>query len=340
MSETECDRVLERLTTDAGGARRELVTLSVDHVLGRPLRELVDLDALHAIVVEGLTADNVGRFVERHLSPGFRRYAEYVARSDETVGAFVPEPARKKIVALARAAGIPRARWTDGLVDPTLLKKLLAPVWAGVLVNFAKRLPVPGMGGADSGNASAVGRGVNAIAGRIGRSVQERAEKLVDAGRAVMGGLGAEVEKRMNAAAAEFSDGAATLFRDALRVRLESDEGKRIVGELVSHGVAHVMATELRVLHEDVAALPIDDVLSVVPPIVHRGAPREFVQGLVEREIRAFLDVEGARTLRELLDETGSLDRTRAVALERVDSAAQGIFSSPAFADWLTRLLA
>src|SRR5206468_3292871 len=105
-------------------------------------------------------------------------------------------------------------------VDAALFRRLFAPVWTNLLLSFAKRLPLPGMGGgggaAGGGAAGAVGRGVSGIAGRITRSAKEQAERLVDAGKSVMGGLGTEVERRLQAAAKDFSDSAAEVFREAL----------------------------------------------------------------------------------------------------------------------------
>jgi len=43
--------------------------------------------------------------------------------------------------------------------------------------------------------------------------------------------------------------------------------------------------------------------------------------------------------LRDVLDEHGVLAPVRAVAVSRVGSVARGLFGTPQFADWVTRLL-
>jgi hypothetical protein len=342
MSEATRDRIVSALAAEESALRDEGVGLIVDHVLGQKLRDLVDLEGSRAIVVRALTPENLARIVGLHVKPGWRRYAEHVQGSGETLGAFVPEPSREKIRRIVGKSKLPRGKWAQGIVDPVLMRRLFAPVWANLLLNFAKRLPVPGMGGA-SGAASAaggaVGRGVGGIAGRLTRSVQERAEKLVDAGRTVMGGLGAEVEKRLQAAAREFSDGAADMWREALQDRLKSAEGRELVAQITGQVVDHLMMTKLSDLHEDAARLPIEDMIDLVPGIVGHSAPRAFVQEIVSGELAAFLAVEGDRTLSELLGEMGILEEVRAATVTQIGRIARGLFASPAFGSWIGRLL-
>jgi hypothetical protein len=342
MTEATRDRIVRALTAEESALRDEGVSLIVDHVLGQKIRELVDLEASRAIVVRALTEENLARIVGQHLRPAWRRYAEHVEDSEETLGGFVPEPSREKIRAIVGRSKLPRGKWAQGIVDPALMRRLFAPVWANLLLNFAKRLPVPGMGGPSGAAAAAsgaVGRGVGGIAGRLTRSVQERAEKIVDAGRTAMGGLGAEVEKRLQAAAREFSDGAADMWREALQDRLKSTEGRELVSQITRQVVDHLMMTKLSDLHEDAARLPIEDMIDLAPAIVGHSAPRAFVQELVSGELSAFLAVEGDRPLGELLLEMGILEPVRAATIREIGRIARGLFGSPAFGSWVGRLL-
>ncbi len=341
MTDSTKDRIVRILSSAESPLREEGVALAVDHVLDEKLGRLVDVDRVREIVVQALTAPNVARVVERHVAPGFERYAAHVAKSEETVGGLVPDA--DAIRAIVDKSRLPRAKWADGMVDPALIRKLFAPVWANLLVSFAKRLPLPGMGtatGAAVAASSAVGRGVGGIAERIGRSVQERAEKIVDAGRSAMGGIGAEVEKRLHTAARDFSDGAAEVFREALADRLKSREGREIVGQISRQIVDHVLMTKLAELHVDVAALPMAEIFRGVPDILAHGARRKFVAELVEQEIAAFLAIEGDRTLRAVLDEMGIVEHVRDAAVRQASAILRDLFASDAFEGWLGRLLA
>ena len=331
---------MSALTSEISPLRDEGVALAIDYLLDRTIAELVDLEKMNDIVVRALTKENVARIVTRHVRPGFERFTAEVQASEETVGGFVPDPGR--IRAIVDKSRLPRAEWARGIVDPGLMRRLFAPVWANLLLSFAKRLPIPGMGAAASGAAAAAtgaARGMGGIAERLSRTVQGHAEKIADAGRSVMGGLGAEVEKRMQAAAREFSDGAATLFREALHDRLKSREGRELVAQITAQVIDHVMVTKLADIHEDTRSVPVADILDVAGEIVAHSAPRAFVQKIVGGEIRSFLMLEGGRNLRELMGELGVLDAARAEAIDQASRVARGLFASAAFGDWVGRLL-
>jgi len=333
--ESKKDRIVQALSAPESPLRAEGVALAVDQLLDGKLADVVDLSEVAALVVSGLTHANVERVVARHVKPGWERYSRLAAATNTRVETLVPHASRERIRELAVTTRAPAARWADGMIDPALLRRLLAPVWMNLLVNFGKRV----MGGGESGGGSATSRVASSIAGRLGKSVQNRAEKLVDAGRTVMGGLGAEVERRVQAAAREFAEGAESLFRDALRDRMASDEGRELLARITGGVVDHVMSVPLSALQADADRLPVADVLDLVPDIVSHAAGIEFVQGVVLGEISAVIALEGDRTLRELLAEAGLLEPARAMMLQRGSSIVQGLVASEAFGGWLERLL-
>jgi hypothetical protein len=335
MPDPKAERIIAALGRDGSPLLQEGVTLAVDHLLGSRLTDVIDLAEVAEIVLTGLNEENVARAVSRHVKPGWVRYSAKAGAATEPVSAFVPDAAREAIRKMVITTKPPPARWAENMVDPALLRKLLAPVWVNLLVNFGKRV----MGGSPDSGGSATGRVASSIAGRLSRSVQERAEKLVDAGRSVMGNLGAEVERRVQATAREFADGAQSLFRESLRDRLESEEGRELVARIAGGVVDHVMKTELSALQADAARLPVDGILDTVPGIVSVAVSGPFVQSIVRAEVAAFVDVEGARTLAELLDETGLRERVRALMIQRGSSVVQGVVATPGFAAWLERLL-
>jgi hypothetical protein len=335
MTESQRERIVRALLADGSALRRDALELTADCVLASTVRDLVDTDELQALIFDALTEANVARAVERHVRPALLRARERIDGSSETLGALVPAASRDKIAGVVRSARTPRLRWTKGAVDPALIHRLLAPVWTSVLVSFLKRVPLPGLGGPVAGAPSRP----PSIAERLTRSVQERAEKLVDAGRSVMGGLGSEMEKRFSAAARDFSEGAAQIFWDALVERLASDEGRRLVDEITDQFVDHTFRAELRGLSKDVFELPLDDVLALASEVVPHGAAQEIVREIVAAELAAFLDAESDRSLGDALSELGVLEGVRRAALARADHLAKRLFATPAFGEWLSRLL-
>lgn len=338
MTSSLKDRIAGLLTAESSPLREAGAAVLVDHVLDRPLVEIIDLAEVQQIVLSAFTEDNVERVVSRHVRPGFERYEAAAHRTGETVGGLVPDDSVTHIRTIVKKSRLPRAKWAEGIVEPSLVRRLFAPVWAHLLLNFAKKMPVPGASaasGAAAAAGSAVGKGLGGVAGRLGKS----AERFVGAGRAVMGGLGAEVEKRIQSAARDFSEGAQTMFRDALRDRLKSDEGKALVDQMSRQIVDHVLVTKLGDLHEDVKRMPMDDIFGAVPKIVAHAAKRPFVTKLVAEEVAAFVALEKDRPLRELLDEFGLLVAVRDLAVRRVSDLFRTAAATPSFDDWLGRLL-
>lgn len=341
MADSPRQRIIDALVSETSRERDAAVALFVDHLFDQKLAALVDFQQARAIALRALTEANLERIFERHVIPGYRRYRGAVATTTDSVGAFVPDGARDDIIEIVLKSRMPRAKWSQGAIDRSLIRRLFAPVWANLLVSFTKRLPIPGVGAASggSGSSSAVGRGVSGIAGRIGRSAKEQAEKLVDAGKSVMSGLGSEVERRFQAVTKEFSESAEEVFREALNERLKSSEGRELVAQVSRQVIDHVLVTSVADIHEDAERIPIEDILRLVPSIVSHSAARAFVQDIVRQEIDAFLALEGDRPLREVLSELGILDEVRAAAVPRASALARGFLASPAFRAWLDALL-
>jgi hypothetical protein len=333
MAEPSSQRIVERLTAAASPERTELAQQIVDQVLSQPLRELIAPDEFLPIVLATLTRENLARELERLVQPGLRRYSAQVAAAPERLSDLVPGEA---VAALQKQLEQPtgaRARWAKGAVDPALLKRLLGPVWVQLLVNFARR--IPGLGGSGSGQGAAVG----GIAGMLGRSVQQGAGRLVGVGKSALEGLGIDVEKKLTAAARDFSDGALSVWNQALLERMQSPDGKAIVTQ-IKHGVLeHMLKVQLSEIDRDAVALPLAPYLDLVPLVVGHAVRVPFVRKIIDSELQAYLAVAGDRRVNELLSELGVLEQARTWLIARVDTQLLGVCQTPAFAGWLAKLV-
>ena len=326
-------QIAARLTAAASSERAELAEQIVDHVFSQRLRDVVAPEELLPIVLAALTRENLARELERLVQPGVRRYSAAIAGANERVSDLVPDEAvallRKQ---LEQPTGA-RARWAKGAVDPALLKRLLGPVWVQLLVSFARR--IPGLGGASAGAGASSG----GIASMLGRTVQQGAGRIASVGKSALEGLGIDVEKKLTAAARDFSDGALSVWNQALRERLQSPEGKAIVTQ-IKHGVLeHVQKTQLSELDRDAVALPLAPYLDLVPLIVGHAVRVPFVRKIIDSELQAYLEVAGDRRLDELLGELSVLEQTRKWLIARVDSQLLGYFQTPTFAGWIAKLV-
>jgi hypothetical protein len=328
--------ILQRLQSPEATFRTELAELLVDELFAQRVRDAFDYAQLRTVITESLRTDNVRRVIDTHVAPGFARYAAAIAREDVTVQALVDATAHQKLHGIARKLQLPRARWADHALDRVLVRRLLQPVWTQVLLTFAKRLPVP-LG--NHGQGPAAGSGKSSLTGFLARSVQEQAEKLIDRGRSVMGGLGVEVERRLSAAARDFSDSAAHAFRQTLLERLSSEEGRELVGQILSGFTDHVLRTRFADLQQDLDALPLAEIFDVVPDLVGFATQQPYVQDIVTRELLAWLSVQGDRPLAELLDEYGMRAPLRALLVAHIDRLGASVFATPKFAAWISRLV-
>jgi hypothetical protein len=334
MSTPPRHRLIHVLSAPNSPLREEGVRLFVEHALSYKLRDAVHLQDIHALLLTALTRDNLERIVSRHVQPSWQRYSQQVTGSNASVGDLVPPEARVKMHAVAEQLRVPRAKWLQGCVDPELVRKLLGPVWVQVLLNFTKRFPVPGIGPAPTDAPPARG-----LAGILGRSVQQQAGRFVGAGRSVMEGLGIDVEKKLLTAARDFSDNALAVWSEAMRERLASEEGSALLAQINSSLVEHVLRTGFSDLQLDAAELPIERVHDLVPELIAHAARSGFVQEIVQREIAAYLAVEGDRSVGELLEELGVRDEARALLVAQGDGLVRTLSESSAFSDWLDRLL-
>ncbi len=338
MAKSAADRLLAALTADDSEQRASLAALVVDHVLDQPVGAFVDREALVDGVVTALTSDNAVRVVDRHLRPGRERWAARWAANGEKPGDFVSDDVRERLHGILAKAPIPASRWAKGAVDPALVRELVAPVLQETLLSFARRLPLPGVGGGSEGGGGGSRSGFG-LRSKLKAEVGKRAAGVIEAGKGVLGGLSAEVERQIQAAARDFSESASEQMRRSMNERLRSPEGRALLGRIRRQALDHVLDTPFREFEEDVAAMPLDDLYALLGPIAEHNAERSlFVAGLHD-EIDELLEIDGERTGRELLDEAGLLEHVRAQAVAQVDEHSAALFGSDAFAAWVKGVL-
>lgn len=331
------DRLLEKLSADDSATRRALVRISIDHALDRRLDEILEPDAVVRVIVDVLTEPNAMLLMTKHLRPGWDRHLARVTASGELVGEAIPEDTKERILSIADHAGKPDGAWTHGIVDSHLLKQLLAPVLQETLLSFTKRLPIPGIGGGGGGAAAAK---VGALGGALFGGLAGQASKVLDVGKAVAGGIGAEMEKKMKDAAKDFANDAMDDLRGALRARLTSDEGKKILAELVSHGYDRVAKVKVADVMKDADVLPRAEVDALVARVAAHNGRRTALRAVIKEEVAAFFGVEGGKTVRQLAHELEVSNAVLALFEAHADDIAKGFFRNPAFVEWLDELLA
>lgn len=337
-------RIVSKLTADESAERERLISIALDHVLSQPISRMANPDEVTDIIVATTTHDNASRAIELQVKPAWDRYKARWKETNESLGEWIDEDGRARIENIVVNARLPKGEWAKNAVDPSLVKELLSPILQDTLLSFAKKLPIPGLGGGDESSASSSGSsrssGLGGFGKRLLNDVGKRASKLADAGKGVLGGLGAEVERQMQKTAKEFADSAQSEMHGALMRRLRSDEGKKIVAEIRKQVLDCVLRTPLTEIDEDNARLPWDDIFGVAPAIVQHVGTLEAFRALVTAEVHAIMEIEGHRTVREFLEETQSIDHVLKPLMAKVDELATDFFAGEPFGSWLDDLLA
>jgi len=340
MAKRVDERIAGILTTfraEGSPLRRSGVTILVDFVLARPLREFVAREGLTRLLVDSLHSAGLVQMIRDRAPRAWERHLRRSRAQPLPLGAALGEDVRVRLREVITKTPPPPARWTRAAVDPVLVRKLIAPALQDVLLAFTRRLPIPGFG---TGETSWPGIGaVAAIGNRVREEIERRAGQVADAGRAVLSGIGLDVEGQIEAATREFSQTAERGFREALAKRIETPEGRALLGEIQGQVLDRLLAARFDELHEDVESLPWSELAELAAPALDHLLRQPFVRRALREEIDAWLAADGASSLRALLEEVGLLAPARRYAIARADELARKLFASAAFARWLGELL-
>jgi len=335
-TDDQVPRILAALRADASPLRRRGVAMLVDFVLSRPLADFVDRDGLVELFTRGLDVDRAIRVLRSRAEEAWKRQLRRADDTELPVGALLPQSVRDRLRDVVAAAKPPRADWARGAIDPTLVRRIVAPALQDVLLAFTRRLPLPGL----SGEAAWPGLGLMAGIGlRVREEIEKRAGQVADAGRAVLDGLGIDLEAQIEALTRDFSQSAERDLREALARRIETAEGRALVGEMQTQLFDRLLATRWHDLRIDLDGLPLADVAELIAPTLHHLRSEGFLAEALGEEIDAWLAADGARRVGELLREVGILDMVKEHTVGRGEQLARAFFASDEFGAWLADVL-
>lgn len=312
---------LERLRNDLP-LLREGVEVAVDTLLARKLGELVDVAVLTDTLTTGLHEAELSRIVERHLLPARARVGGVLG--DATVGSMLTEEVAAHLEEQVASMNVPNFSWLAGAIDPEILRKLFAPIWQDVLMQYTRRLPLgSGIAGALS-KMGEFGKGLRNVALR-GREPEPEPEQDETAER--------------ESIARDFAQDVTSEVRDAIVARLASEEGRELAEQARRQVHQRIMETPARTILDDLERLPLDTLFRMAPPTVDFNAGSELGRAMMRSEVQAVLEVEGERTLAEVLDGAGVLPPLRAYLRVQAEGLLGAMLDEPKFADWISKWL-
>lgn len=308
--------------------------IAVDAALDRPLRELVDPDRVVAIAIEVIDEARIERALAEIVRPAQDRQRALLAKQDETLAAWLPEGSSQLLEEIASGTRTPRGAWAVKLVDAGHVRELLSPVLQETLLAFARKLPL-----ASSVEEGRAGKLLGGLARGIAQGAGERAQKLADLGRSALGGLGAEMEKRMTSAARDFSQSAFEPLRETFTERLTSEEGRAILAKMRTRAISVLLEAKAVELVDDLDSAPRAPLDRLIARTIAHDAKRPEVQAMLRAEVEAFLAAREGKTMRAVLEEWGALAPAVTEARRTAEAVGRAAVTSDAFESWLRDLL-
>jgi hypothetical protein len=322
---------LGRLRGADPSLREELAALLVDGLLARPVRALVDAEALAALLTGALTEAQAKRIALEHIRPAVERHRARATEAGETLGDLLPPGASGRIETLLESARLIDLPFARDLIDKDRVRELVAPVLQETLIRFARKLPLPGAGGEEGGKG---------LADKVRRGLGESASRIADVGRSVGKSVMGGFDRKLQSIAKDFSQSALREMREAMKARLESEEGRALAKAIRDHAAARLAALPTGELVALLDALPREDVEDLVIDTALHNNARELFRRALHEEIAAIVAIEGDKPVRALLEESGALEAVRGFLLERASHLIEAVAAEDAFGAFLGRLLA
>lgn len=295
-----------------------LAELIVDEVLDRRVDELVApeevLRTLDACLAEKVTTTHIGRHVKPMAARERARAKETGERLEE---ALRPETA-EELVRILRQPFPLNPKIVNDMVEQGAVRNLLGRVLQEAIVGFvSSSKKVPGL-------SSAAG-----LVGKLGRR----------AGKGLLGDVGRGIERQLDRHVSEFLDKSMARITGKLAELVMSESSLKMQGKMRADMMQKAFKTRVSFYYDEAAKLSADEIWALVPPIIAHNLARPAIRDAVTAEVQRFLELDGARSAREVLEELGNAEQVQALAVESVMDAARHVVGSEAFEQWVGELL-
>jgi hypothetical protein len=295
-----------------------LVGLAFDFTLEQPVQTFIEPELLLAHVDRALTEALTEAAIARHVRPFLEREQARAEARGDRVGDWLPAQAKETLRGLAgRPVRLERA-FLEGLVEQEAVKHLVRSVVEETLDRFLQTLKPGGSGG---GVLGAMGRGAVGFASGLGKGL--------------LGGLGAQMEQQLKAAASAFIAGSMNVVMERVVTLLASPDTGVKLGRMNQTGFDEALKQKTGRVWAQAMKLPVDALLGVVPSIITHNLSRPEIRAGILDEVRAFIEVEGARTLREILAEAGAVDAWREETIAKAAPLLRTFAASEPFRAWV-----
>jgi len=299
-------------------ALTKFLDLTFDHLCTHTLSELVDPDRVLAAIDETTAPARVADLQFRVIGPLRTRLIERAKKSELLLGAWLPDDARDRIAEmLGQPAPIPQ-KIIDEAVSSEGVRDQIREALRDTISNFIKGVSGGG-GGAGAGLRGAIGLGARAFGA---------------AGKAMLGGLGDELQKQMQERAKDFVDGAVEGVQDRIAKKLADPKTAADLGKRRRKAFLKLLETKESDAAKTVARAPHAQIDALVPSIVRHNVERKELRDAIRDEVAAVVAELSKETLGDLLDRVGARKLARDALLQQGLPIAKELVKTPEFAAW------
>ncbi len=302
---------------------RELIDLTYDHACGRPLVDLVDPARVLAALDALAEPERAARWQRRLWTPLRERLIDRASKSSVTLGEWLPPGAADKLRArLGRPAHIPRA-WIDEVVANERVRDAVRAMLSEALNGFVQKAA------ATLGDKGGGGGGAGGLRGAIGWGAR--------AAGSMLGGLGEEIQARLQDRVKDFIDGAVANAQSRIAERLRSEDTARELGRRRLRAFEKLLKTTEAEAVKGASKTPWAELDETSPHFVGHNLARAEVREALRAELEAALAELSNETLGSLLDEAGLRELVREALHHHALPGLRDLVRAPGFEAWWAR---
>lgn len=272
----------------------KLIDIGFDFVCTRRVNELVDPARVLAAIDDIVTEPRAAEFHRRLTVPMRERLIERAKNSTVLLGAWLPDAAKDRIAELlGKPAPIPQ-KLIDDAVASEAVRDQIREALRDTISNFIKN--------AGAGGGSGGGGGGGALRGAFGIG----ARAFGAAGKAVLGGLGDELQKQMQDRVKDFVDGAVEGVQDRIAKKLSDPKTAEDIGrrrrKIFLKGLERTEAETAKTI----AKGPFKEIDELAPSIFVHNVKRQEIRETIKAEVAAVVAELSKENIGSLLDEAGA----------------------------------
>ncbi len=322
------ERIRARL---AGPALDDLAQIAIDHILDRPIDQLVEPEWVAdqiRLALEAATSDDATR---RWVQEQLRELRDSIP--DGTPRDHLPGEVVEPLFSVVSRPVVFDRVLVGRLLDHDAARHLVTDILTHALTNFTDRIkPV----------ARAVGQTVQSTRG-FGR-LKSLSSGVGHLGDSLLGGVSRQIESKAEQKVRTFVDEALHAAMDQVADHLCNPANADRYGGYRAHVLGVVLATDNHVIAGEIDKLDPDHLVDVAVATARSVARRDGLREELTRVVRRVMHENGGRTLRDWLSEAGlkelSEEEWRRGMQERLTTEARVFIETPVFQEWLDDLLA